>query len=309
MAHTTLPQVSARVDGVQARDQAQLADLLEEDDIEQAVIRPRHGADAHAGAERGAVADGDRIGVEGPFRQSAVGQEGAAAERHAPACDDRADGGLSVRHRSRQPRGGTGGVQVDEAAEAARQDVDPQTPAWTSVGVRERRPAGVDEAVAAAGERRHVLLGASAEPEALAEVAAGAGGDDAEPGEGGRGRRGRRAPRERRDVAQQAVHDLAQRAVAADADDERSALADGVGREPRGVARPVRAHQVDLAQRAAQRVTQLAQLPAGATAAGVGVGDHKRHGSRVGVWCPHARTVSDEQVCVRARARRAGLLR
>ncbi len=286
-----LAQVGPLVHGAELGDQAQSRACLEDDHLQQPVVRTRHRRDVHPSAEGPPVADDDGVRVDDALDGLPAGQDGAAAQAHAPAHDDAAQRCLGVGEASAEECRRRRGIAIDEAPDAGREHVDPPALARLAVAAGEAGACDVDGALGAGGQHCDVVGGSSGDAERAPEVATGAGGDEADAGR----RRGSGVPGTgaRRVAAtscaavcaaaftrcpHDAVDDLAERAVAADADHERPPVTGGAGGELRRVAGGASLDDVQRTHRLAYGRGQVAQIAAGASAAGGRVGDQE--GSR-----------------------------
>src|SRR5450756_2991709 len=158
---------------------------LEGDHLQQAIVGPRHRCDAHAAAERRAIADRYGMAVEQAFAFASIWQRDAAAQSHAAAHDDAAQGGLGVGDAAAQDGGGGGDVAIHEPADAGGKHVDPVAIRQSSATAGEARQPDIDSALVTACYGGEVVLHAVRDTERAAEVAAGAGGDETERGKSG----------------------------------------------------------------------------------------------------------------------------
>ena len=119
----------------------------------------------------------------------------------------------------------------------------------------------VDRALLAARDRLDVAIEAMLEAERLAEVAAGALADEPELRAFGLG------PVAAAPSLHEAVHDLVDRAVAADGDDERMACERSLAREVDPVSGALGHRDLDRAERALDRPTHRTECACGGAAA------------------------------------------
>ncbi len=213
-------EMGSGVDGAGLLEHLQPCGLGDGDDLQHAVVYPRHGRHVHAGAEVGAVADGDHASGQRALLVAAV-EHGTATHLRLRTADDGTQGGRIVGHAAGHPARRGLHVPVDEAAHAGRDDIDEEALAGAAVIGAVGETAHVHPALAAGRDRLEVVAQAVLDAERAPEVAAGALRDQADAHLRGAA------------AEHHAVDHLAEGAVAADGDD----AARGPSRRPPGPAR------------------------------------------------------------------------
>ncbi len=253
-----------------------------------------------------------------------------AAQAHAAAHDDAADGRLRVGDAAAEERRCGGRVPVHEAADAGREDVEPVPLDRPAVVAGEAREADVDGTLRSAGDGGQVRVDARRDAERAAEVGAGAGGHEAERRQARVGRRAapaRRSARGRPAALRRARRAGARRRPRSGCRRRPRSRPAAAARRPRPCRQPawprpgrVVGGHVEGAQRRAQRLEHVREVASRATAAGAGIDDDerraarpagratggrarlRRRGASVSTVCGMSRTVPDARPPVRPRA-------
>ena len=233
-------------------EQLQLGERADDDDVEFGIVRARLGSHVHSAAKPTTVGhggeDGRALVDDLPVDPHA---EGFGVESQNPANAAHQECGASAHPLTRRVH-----ESSDERAHPQARDVE-------EIG---RRDAPRVEGVRGASrveppgfpprERRNGVVEARWDPERAHEVAPGAEGQHADFGTlsevGG----------------QQTGHDLGERAVAASDDEALDPVENGLARDPFRVARRSSAHDLEVAERVAQRRLDTSPAtPGGAVAA------------------------------------------
>ena len=226
------------------RQELELADGLEHDHLQQAVVEHRVRRRAHPAAVGLRVAGSDRVGREA---EALAGRIELDLEARRAPRRERAQRAVGI-HEVAEPRGRLVGDAVGDAVEADRGDPDERLSCHLAQVHRARDAAGDHRA------RRNRILG---DPEHAREVVAATAGEHAEHGAG--------------EIAQH-IGDDADQAVAAEHHDRLTGARALLG-QLAGVVEVARVDATHLQPLPAQRPLDIRRDPPGFAAAGRGVDD------------------------------------